>query len=350
MEIVRKYLTPDEISPPNQRYDEAADTVQVTPDGGTTWIDQPELDPRTVNQFAPLTGVTAQCDAAARMSAALEDVLTALLTAMQGGAGVAAIQGILLGWLAVFALFSVLVALVALIAAIIAAIGYVVLFGEFDGFDWDSLTCLIFCRVDAGGQLNATSVANLKADITSNYTSVQATVINALIDYAGFGGLNAFAASRSETGDCAACECIECLAAFFGQGQGGWIPNYPTLPDCPHTYYDSGADAMVATHCDSASNTILLSMYRDVAFDVKQVVWGYEFNTAGTVRSFGIYVDGSPVYSTTNFLTNPLVLDFSSSPLPAGELLFVFTASTGTAGPLAGDIRCTNLLVCNQVP
>ena len=46
MEIVRKYLTPDEVSPANIRTNPTTGEVEISPDGGTTWNDAPQLDPR----------------------------------------------------------------------------------------------------------------------------------------------------------------------------------------------------------------------------------------------------------------------------------------------------------------
>src|SRR3970040_455562 len=74
MEIVRLKLTSDAVTPPNQRWDETTDEVQISPDGGTTWNDALALDPRSADAFRqPARGGTdPKCDAAADMGATLE--------------------------------------------------------------------------------------------------------------------------------------------------------------------------------------------------------------------------------------------------------------------------------------
>src|SRR3989304_9884747 len=99
MEIVLLKLPPDDISPPNIRYDETADTTQITNDGGTTWVDVPDIDPRSVNQFEPLTGGTAACDAAERIVAALQELVAKILLAGDEGSQAGKIA-ILFGWAA----------------------------------------------------------------------------------------------------------------------------------------------------------------------------------------------------------------------------------------------------------
>jgi len=223
MDIVRKKLTPDDLYPPYLRYDVETDAVQITGDGGATWQDAPELDPRITNAFPPLTGSAARCDAAARMSAALEGVIMALINAISGGAQFAALQGILMGWLAVFGFFFVLVALAALVLALFVAIGYAALYSAFNAFDWDGLTCRIYCLVDTEGRLNAETLQQLKDAIASDYDETQSAILSGLLDLTGFGALNAFAATRTETGDCEECGCAWSYTwDFANDGQGVW--------------------------------------------------------------------------------------------------------------------------------
>lgn len=226
MEIVRKKLTPDDLSPSYLRYNAEDDVVQITGDNGATWQDAPQLDPRTTNQFAPMSGGDVACDAATRMVAAIEEVVTALINAINGGAGFAALQGILMGWLAVFGFFFVLVALAALVIAIFVAIGYVALYAAFSTFNWDELACKIRCYVNSDGRLDADTFAEVKAMIADDYDSTQSTVLNAILDLTGFGALNAFAASRTETGDCGGCDgcewCWEWDAADIATPGLGW--------------------------------------------------------------------------------------------------------------------------------
>jgi len=230
MDIVRKKLTPDDLSPPYLRYDPTNDVVQISGNNGGTWEDAPQLDPRTINQFPPLTTGDPQCDAAARMVAAIQDVVMALINAINGGAQYAALQGILMGWLAVFGFFFVLVALAALVLALFVAIGYAALYAAFNAFDWDELACKLRCFVDGDGRLSQVSLDEFKAMIVADYDSTQSAILNALLDLTGFGALNAFAATRTETGDCSGCAgcewCYEWLTP--AEIQVDWTLSNPT--------------------------------------------------------------------------------------------------------------------------
>jgi len=76
MELVRKRLSASEIIPSNQRYNTGTDTVQFSPNNGTTWVDMPSLDPRVSSAFRlPPLGSDVRCDAAANMVKWMKDFI-----------------------------------------------------------------------------------------------------------------------------------------------------------------------------------------------------------------------------------------------------------------------------------
>lgn len=315
MEIVRMKLTPDDISSPRIRYNAGSDTVEMTPDEGTTWVETPTADPRFYNQSAPLSGGSAACDAATRMTAALHEVIDAVLNALNSGAGVAAINGIIFGWLAVFALFSVLVGLVALVTAIIVAFGYVVLAGEFSGFDWHSFECKLRCYVNADGQLDQASYDAFRERVTDDYTTVQAAVLNALTQLTGFGALNAFAATRTETGDCDDCDACEWC----------WEWSYAELVASPSDW----------TH---ALNLVYSQVFTGApggAFAVHHAEMDFTWNglnggsgSIATIRFNGTnYASEIPLASTP---TGTLVYD--GAPITLSSVLFGLNTASGSPG------------------
>jgi len=297
MEIVRLKLTPDDISPPNIRYDETADTTQITNDGGTTWVDVPEIDPRSVNQFDPLSGATASCDAAARIVAALQDLVASILLAGDE-VSQAAMLAILFGWLAVFGLFAVLVALLALVAAAIIAVGFAAFEAAFLNFDWDELTCIISCYVNAQGRLDQNALTDLETHVSGRYDGTQAQLINLFLSTAGFGGLNAFAASRSETGDCGACDsCTWC-----------WEWDEAEI-------YDVAGSFLV--------NEDVVGLYTvvDAMFEANIRVTRIEFDFAYTPSGGATFVDGGGGIYNETYPSDPLASNTPQSP-PGGTVVF----------------------------
>ena len=107
MEVVRLFLTPDDITPPNIRYNPTGDSIQVTADAGATWTDVPGLDTRHDDAYRvpPLGGTDPQCDAAANMVATLREFVDTIINTLDYLALVNAAAGLfarfigLIGWL-----------------------------------------------------------------------------------------------------------------------------------------------------------------------------------------------------------------------------------------------------------
>jgi hypothetical protein len=179
--------------------------VEVSTDDGETWEEAEYLDPRTINQFAPPGGTDPTCDAAARMAAALEEIVTAILTALDGGAIAADVGALIILWLALFAGFAVLLALAVAVGAVAVSIGYTDLFTAFDGFDWPDFACNLKCYLGADGFLTETAYQAFRDDYLSTLTATQETLLVGILSVTGFAALNDFAATREETGDCSGC-------------------------------------------------------------------------------------------------------------------------------------------------
>lgn len=204
MEIIRKRLEAAQVYPANLRYDEATDTVQYSPDGGETWIDSPENDPRQVNHYPPIDTADPRCDAAARMVALIQQLEAQLEASLLASAFGAEVATLILLILAFIPLIGVLTAVIIGLYAQLVPLGYAAVHAAFDGFDWDDLTCKIYAALGVNGVMNENGLAQLQAGIAS-YTSNQQTVLLGILSIVGFGGLNDAASTRGETGDCSAC-------------------------------------------------------------------------------------------------------------------------------------------------
>lgn len=221
MKIVRKLLTPDEISPANTRYNPDTDTVQITPDGGTTWADAPDLDPRHADSSRrpPLSGGDAQCDAAARMVAQLQVTVTGYVAATSLVAGISTILAIIL--ILMGGIGGILYILVPLFFEALDVIGADAIIDAFTSDVWDGILCIIYNHIDADGQMSAAQLADIMTDINVQYPG---TVYNVLYQLRGLYGevqLSNAGVTRTETGDCSACA-EWCLTHDFAIDDGGF--------------------------------------------------------------------------------------------------------------------------------
>lgn len=204
MKIIRKQLSETEVTPSSIRYNEGTDTIQQTPDGGTTWIDTPELDPRHGNGFRrpPLTGIDARCNAAARQAAAWQEVYGIFLTstnALQFAAIILNILLLLAGGV------GALISLLLLVFDALIFIGKENMEAAFSEEVWQDIMCIIYDHIDEDGQISEAQLAEIYADIALTQSSV---VYNTLIEIGHLFGevmLSNASVERAETGDCSEC-------------------------------------------------------------------------------------------------------------------------------------------------
>lgn len=187
------------------RYDDATDAVQVSVDGGETWIDAPEFDPRQVNAFSPPDTADPRCDGAARMVAMLQGAVTALIDGVDNADPATTLADTVLEFLYWIPGVDLLVALLVVILQALIALGASTLHTAFDSFDWNALTCELYCYVGDDGYITDVQLSAWYAYIAANYSATQNTVLSALIGFVGRGGMNDAAALREDEGDCESC-------------------------------------------------------------------------------------------------------------------------------------------------
>lgn len=205
MRIIRKLLAAGQVYPENIRYNEGTDTVQFSPDDGTTWVDSPQNDPRQTTHYPPPDTADPRCDAAARMSALLQEQEAFHESQLQAGAFGAEVATLILLLLAFIPLIGVLTAVIIGAYLQLVTFGYAAVHAAFDGFDWSALTCTLYCHIETDGRMTASTYAAFLDDLDADYTANQAFVIHRILDYLGYGGLNDTASVRAESGDCDGC-------------------------------------------------------------------------------------------------------------------------------------------------
>lgn len=222
MEIIRKELTPAEVTPKNTRYNPGTDTVETTWDDGATWATADGYDPRTQAGYLlpPRAGTDKQCDAAANMVAVIRNFVDTLSDA----AGVYAVANLLMGLIGLFLPLGLIVGLVVIVAEAIVTIGVTLLQAAMTEEVYDQLLCLFRCACDGDGRMNETSFALLYTRVEAEIEPTAAGFIERILDLVGYVGLTNMGATGSIVGDCSSCdECTWCYVWDFTASDGGFV-------------------------------------------------------------------------------------------------------------------------------
>jgi len=217
IEVIRKRLTPDEISNPAQRWNPDTNTVQYSPDGGVTWVDTPDADPRTSTVFLkPIPDPPApSCDAAARVTAALRRMLDNYLASTDAAIFATGALNILLNLLGGY---GVLVDFLIGLFGIFATIGRDEIEDAFTEDVWDEIKCIVQEYVGEDGYLSGVDAAAIQAEIAARIGGVVSATVDALFSGFGYVGLTNAITEGDETGDCE--DCVPC--GGIGCNNGNW--------------------------------------------------------------------------------------------------------------------------------
>jgi len=227
MEIIRKFLTSAELYPPNTRYNEGTDTVQVTPDGGATWQDAPGFDPRITSNLPPPDTAQPACDAATRIQQHFEQILATVIVGA-GSAAIAVAGRIVSLFMPQFAL---IITFVSTVVGGLLGIGAEALAAAFLGDEWETFICILRCGLTEDGTMTEEGLAQVRVEVDDQIGGTAAAALQLLMTMTGAGGMNAAASQRSETGDCDECpSCEWCYTFDFTADDGDFLPNVYTSP------------------------------------------------------------------------------------------------------------------------
>jgi len=233
--IIRKKLTPEEISPSRIRTNPDTGEVEQTFDGGLTWVDAPELDPRTAttNRAPPIMSAAPQCDAAASMVQALHDQVNVSAEALSAGALFTASLALGLAFIPGFGLlFDVIIAF----SGLVFALGASVIAAAFTPEVYGGILCILLANVDSEGQLDDAALTIVQDAIDAAYPGTVATLFDGWIGAIGINGINNAGALGAVTGDCSSC--LTCVDFLGGDGLGDLVVLFGTT-------YDSGGDFLL---------------------------------------------------------------------------------------------------------
>lgn len=210
IQLFRQRLSEADFSPPYLRYHAETDAVQYTPDGGTTWTNAPEFDPRHSSTLLrpPLTTSDVRCDSAANMVKWLHDFIDALIAAGSTASEILLVVNVLLEFLELLTGFaSVIINLIVEAAGTLATIGSAALDAAFTSDQYDLLLCIFYCNMDTAGNVSIDQLTAIQTAVTNQLNATAAGVVNLILGLQGETGLTNAGRIGSETGDCSGCEC-----------------------------------------------------------------------------------------------------------------------------------------------
>jgi len=221
IKIVRKFLSPSELSNPNQRYNADCDCVQTSFDGGDTWTDTPDADPRHFvgNLYPPTTGMDPQCLSAGNMTDRIKFILDTFIesaTIFQATTSVLNVLILLLPGA------GILIDLVLVVAEALFDIGLVVVDAALTSGVYDQLLCILYCAIGSDGQVTPEQFAIIRSRVDAQIGGVAAVAIDYALDQLGEVGLANAGTIGESTRDCSGCSCEWCYEFDFTLSDGGW--------------------------------------------------------------------------------------------------------------------------------
>lgn len=291
MKIIRKELAPDEVAPTDTRWNPDCDCVQQTPDGGTTWVDVPGLDPRSApgSALPPAPTENPRCDAAARMSAAVQAYIDAAISTLSVVQAANAILAIVLVFLPGA---GTLVELIIAVAEALLAIGTTVIEAAFTETVYSDLTCLAYCYIGSDGQLTEENWASFQAACYDHFG--EPTTVSDVLFYVfqtlGRNGFNNASVLRTETGDCSGCDlCGWCWR--WGEDRALFSDNW-TIYAPYGAIVDNGLDALQIDE-DSWSLIALLEAFDAHVTSFTVTIYAEGTPTPGVDQAQWGHYDGS---------------------------------------------------------
>lgn len=240
---------------------------QISTDGGTTWTDAPEQDPRNsapqLPPALPPDTVVPECTYADSVVNFFKD---GVIDVIEEGDTVQQIIAIIGGILAaVFgslgAVLGVLAGVIAALAAGIVGLGVTAVKNAFTETVWSDLRCLLYQNINADGSFSQEQVDTIYANVPGD--TIAQTVLRSWIAALGLTGLTNTARllQGSAAADCATCD--ECtITAYWAAGtgtveyQGGCTWRFTSVVEGPNNVVYVWIDNPTSTYDPNACGKI----------------------------------------------------------------------------------------------
>lgn len=209
IQVLRKRLAPDQVSPTNLRYNVDCDCVQQTYDGGDTWIDNPGQDPRhsVTYQFPPVGGDDPKCQAAANQVRFLNNVIDETLSNIAIAGDALSLALTILPFIVELGPFAILFDLVLALAGILISAGATAINAAFTNDVYDQLLCIFYCAIEDDGTVTADDLAEIETKVGEDIGGLVQVVIDAMLLVTGEVGMTNEGTIGDAPADCSDCEC-----------------------------------------------------------------------------------------------------------------------------------------------
>lgn len=218
MMVIRKLLTPEEGQPTDTRYNPDTDTVETSPDGGTTWTPNPGADPRSNPAYLrPALAADHACQAADGMVTKMRGFVAALVLPT----GVAGIATAILSGMVFLIPLSWMFALALGIATAALLTGASVINAAFTEEVWEQIKCIIFDNIDSNGQVSQAQLDDIYDSVASQISDfVVTTIVGQIFQAWGAVGMSNAGTYGDPDADCSDCPDEWCANFDFEAGGG----------------------------------------------------------------------------------------------------------------------------------
>ena len=324
MKVIRTKLEGGATFPKKYRYNETTDTVEWTPDDGSTWYEDETADPRSSPALIQPLPAGARCDTATNMQMFLRsqvDGVIGILTDFGTAAG--AVGAIVSFFLTAFQLlgpFGIIITLFFALATYLVEVGGVALSVAFDGAVWEQIRCAIYCNITEDGIVTDAIMSDIQTQINNDVVTTAAEVTIAMLAIMGTTGLTNAGKHGAGGSGCVDCPCSDewCYTFDFTASDGGWTK---ALGTCCGTWVSGRGWTE-----QSASIYIQKTFTSSLVTKVTAVI-----NVSGQTQNNGTNVGlyrGNP--------SSPTIIGGSEQHMPDGRNTYVWDAI---------NLTLTNLLI-----
>jgi len=199
---------------------------QSSQDGGETWFDDPQGDPRSQTiYYPPLAGDDGDEKRCEGASNAFEFFKQNLIDDLASGFAYAEIFSTAVGVVAILGVTGIGIVIAMLSAAVFVA-GVVVVQAAFTSEVWTDFKCILYCNIGDDASYTVEQWTAVKNEVNSTFTGVVQIILWNWINALGYIGLTNSARSNMALGaDCSDCDC-ECDGETIGLGM---VLSYGTL-------------------------------------------------------------------------------------------------------------------------
>lgn len=209
------------------RYSPTTGELQESLDGGETWEDIRNQDPRFTGPRTPIDG-SVDCDQAKYIVGYVQEGVSQMIADINAGAAVAGIAALWVGFLAVVFTFGAAAPLAASLGAALAGISGAAISAAFTAAVWTDFLCLVYCTLAGSDTVTDEHYDAIYAGLPDVATGIAYTVLEHVVWLLGPVGMqNAIALqypAASVPANCSGCVCETfCTVVDWSTGQLGWV-------------------------------------------------------------------------------------------------------------------------------